>query len=80
MDAEGSAVPKTADTTATPAAPAWRADAALPAFTPPMATTGMLTAAQMAARVSRLMTLESFVDVGNTALAWRVPSALTPSS
>ena len=63
----GSFTPNTAETTATPAAPDVTVDAALSALIPPIATTGILTAEQIADRVARLMTVQSFVDVGNTA-------------
>lgn len=63
----GSSAPKIADTTATPAQPASIVGAALSAVMPPMATTGMLTAAQMSASRSSGMMGLSFVLVAYTA-------------
>ena len=45
-----SGAPKMAETTAAPAAPLPRSSRILRAFTPPMATTGMRTAAQISRR------------------------------
>ena len=64
MAAATSAASKTAETTATPRAPALTTAAALARLMPPMPTTGRSTAVQTALRPSSPMHDESLVAVG----------------
>ena len=63
-----SSAAKMAETTAAPSAPVPASAGTVRSFRPPMATTGMSTAAQMAARPSAPTSAASgFVGVPNTA-------------